>query len=178
MVSLLLTALKPLSANLVKSIRKKACGFAGIDPMVCCSQEIRPRTLRRVSTEKPWVWDIDQRNDITPLLQKSNTHNFEWPKYSKNKRKKADFENFDSFRNDPGRLSNDFSLMQTHYEEPIPFDNVIPNMLSASNDFNFISNYESVGLNLPNCGISTSSRFVDKVDGAFSGLFPWFTIYS
>lgn len=50
---------KPLSSDLMKDIRKKACGFVGNDPLVCCPPaEILPRSFREVTSEKPWIWDV------------------------------------------------------------------------------------------------------------------------
>lgn len=72
---------KPLSTDFIKDLRKKACGYAGSEPMVCCSNENR---LRRNSfpwygpataTERPWIWDVNEDTPSPPPARESSQHN-------------------------------------------------------------------------------------------------------
>lgn len=71
---------KPLTTNIMKDIRKKACGFIGNDPYICCPPppppsaiDILPRSFRDMTSEKPWIWDvsIDRNAESKPLDQQS-----------------------------------------------------------------------------------------------------------
>lgn len=67
---------KPLSANLMKDVRKKACGFAGIEPLICCpSYDILPRSFREVTTEKPWIWDVSNSQTKPMKVKPTNLYN-------------------------------------------------------------------------------------------------------
>lgn len=123
---------KPLSNNLMKDIRKKACGYAGIEPLVCCpSADILPRTFRETTSEKPWIWDVavDQTkpakvkptnvfnrlnddahyqrpNDVhVPQKPSKNFHTYKPKKYHY-----FEFEDPRTFRNCPPSFSPDFHL--------------------------------------------------------------------
>lgn len=70
------TASKPLTADFMKDIRKKACGYMDNEPYICCPPlspapsspqtdiDIFPRNSRDITSEKPWIWDIvNDKND-------------------------------------------------------------------------------------------------------------------
>lgn len=130
---------KPLPTNLMKDIRKKACGFAGIDPLVCCpSADVLPRSFREVTTEKPWIWDT-ANGQTKPMKTKPtnlfnrlnvdangwghpnipsrpnalNTHQKPDKNFFTRKTKKYhffDFEDPRTFRNCPPSFSPDFHI--------------------------------------------------------------------
>lgn len=140
------TAPKPLSSNLMKDIRKKACGFAGSDPLVCCpSADILPRSFREVTTEKPWIWDVGNSQVKPPKAKQTNLFNRlsvdgQWDyrpndvrvrpqKPNKNtfsrKTKKYQFFDFEdprTFRNCPPSFSPDFHI-PPHFQHIKPFKN-------------------------------------------------------
>lgn len=79
------TAPKPLTTDFMKDIRKKACGYIGNEPYICCPPapppsafDILPRKFRDISTsEKPWIWDIAKdRNDAPKPLDGQSTNLF------------------------------------------------------------------------------------------------------
>lgn len=133
---------KPLSVGLMKDIREKGCGYAGIDPLVCCPN-VLPRSFRETSSEKPWVWDVSNSetkptkakptnlfnrwnadgywrpNDVHVPTQKTNK-NF----YSR-KTKKYHFFAFEdprTFRNCPPSFSPDFHI-PPHFRDVKPYKN-------------------------------------------------------
>lgn len=132
---------KPMSVNLMKDIRKKACGFSGIDPLVCCPNTFL-RNFRETSSEKPWVWDVINSqtkptkamppnlfnrwsldsywrpNDVH-MPQKSNKDI-----YSRKTKKYNffDFEDPRTFRNCPPSFSPDFHI-PPHFRHVKPFKN-------------------------------------------------------
>lgn len=60
----------------MKDIRKKGCGFAGIEPLVCCpSGDILPRTFREVTTDKPWIWDANNGQSKATQSKPNNLFN-------------------------------------------------------------------------------------------------------
>lgn len=75
-------ASKPLSADLVKDIRKKACGFIDNEPCICCppspppqmpsAMDMSARSFRDVTSEKPWIWDIVNEQNGTSAKPLAN----------------------------------------------------------------------------------------------------------
>lgn len=135
---------KPLPENLMKDIRKKSCGYSGIDPLICCpSGNIdlnRERSFRRdVTTEKPWIWD-GRKAKIAPTLRNLDNRvhfdddwyrNFLRPndlpfypkpfdKFGKSKFFSFDFEDPKTFRNCPPSFSRDFQVpLNFQHTKPI-----------------------------------------------------------
>lgn len=62
----------------MKEIRKKSCGFSNSEPMICCSpNEIQHRNFR-VTTDKPWIWDVtkdEEEDDEDRQIEKSKNTN-------------------------------------------------------------------------------------------------------
>lgn len=162
------SASKPLSSTLMKDIRKRACGYAGVDSLVCCpSTDVLPRSFREVTTEKPWIWDSQtkpmKKQQPTNLFNRLNPDDVNWgqqkhrppnhvhsPKkpitdknfYSR-KTKKYHFFNFEdphTFRNCPPSFSPDFHI-PPYFQHVKPFKNFhhISNEVNGI-DFNHVDN--------------------------------------
>ncbi|XP_031619828.1 melanization protease 1 [Contarinia nasturtii] len=159
------SAPKPLSSTLMKDIRKKACGFAGVDPLVCCpSSDVLPhgRTFREVhTTEKPWIWDSQTKpikkqptnlfNRLNPdddnwgqskQQQPNNVHSPKKPITDKNfytrKTKKYHFFNFEdprTYRNCPPSFSPDFHI-PPYFQHVKPLKN-FHHISNEANGFDF-----------------------------------------
>lgn len=110
----LVTASLPLPMTLVKDLRKTSCGYAGIDPLVCCPYETNSHGFRRqVTTEKPWIWDVIDRRTTQPTKSqwRPNKHTkYFGPKDSKKKHYFFEFEDPRTFRNCPPSFSPDFEM--------------------------------------------------------------------
>lgn len=69
------TAPMPLPYDLIKDIRKKACGFIGNEPLVCCpTNDDVPRNFREVTSEKPWIWDVDSNKPKSTQSKQPNLY--------------------------------------------------------------------------------------------------------
>lgn len=127
----LVTASLPLSSTLVKDLRKTSCGYAGIEPLVCCPTEMNSHGFRReVTTEKPWIWDvIDERTSSPPSTNaqwRPNKHTkYYGPKQSKKKQYFFEFEDPRTFRNCPPSFSHDFK-MPHRFQNTAPVRNFHP----------------------------------------------------
>lgn len=125
----LVSALLPLSMNLVKDLRKTSCGYAGIDPLVCCpSGMIAPGFLRDVTTERPWIWDVSNKGLAQPTKDqwRSNKHTkYVGPKQTKKKHFFFEFEDPRTFRNCPPSFSHDFN-MPPRFQNTAPVRNFHP----------------------------------------------------
>lgn len=181
-VTKLSTAPKPLPQNLMKNIRKIACGYAGNDPLVCCpASEVKSR--RDVTTERPWIWDVKSEQKPTPnnLFNRLYADGANWnpfnflrfndfphPFYPKpfndkryliGKSKKYhyfDFEDPNTFRNCPPSFSRDFEM-------PLNFQHVRPvkNFHTMHPPMNGVGDSRHID-NQPNLIFSTSNPFLHK----------------
>lgn len=170
---------KPLSTNLMRDIRKKACGFSNLEPLVCCpSEDILPRNFRQVTTDRPWVWDNSPAKAAptkptkpakpTNLFNRFNENGNDWSqrptlrptrrpippnKYSsiRNNKKQHNFFDFE----DPRTFRNcppSFSpdfRIPPHFQHVKPFRNFHP-VHVPNNDLD------------PNAGDSYNSNHVDN----------------
>lgn len=113
----LVTASLPLPMNLIKDLRKTSCGYAGIEPLVCCPSQVDAFGFSRdVTTEKPWIWDVIDKRAAEPsepskAQWRPNKHTkYYGPKQSKKKHHFFEFEDPRTFRNCPPSFSPDFNM--------------------------------------------------------------------
>lgn len=202
----LVTAAQPLSTTFVKDLRKTSCGYAGIEPLVCCPYDTNSHGIRRsATTEKPWIWDV--------LDKRTNKHSkYYGPKDSKKKHYFFEFEDPRTYRNCPPSFSPDFDMphrfhntspVRNYHPLRINVDGMSPSDISdikgANEDIEpnlIFSNSNEIGtaivfptvssipahkahlINPGHCGISINSRIIGAED-AGPGQFPWYyTRYS
>lgn len=145
----LYTAPKPLPSNLSKDIKKTGCGYAGVEPLVCCpSPEERPKSFRReITTEKPWIWDSDTGSirptpqNLANRLQYEENRQLNWDYY--NFQHPNDFHHFD----DKTYADKQFYNRKTKkfyffdFEDPRTFRNCPPKF---SHDFDIPPHFQHV----------------------------------
>lgn len=185
--------------TIMKEIRKKACGFIGSDPMICCNK------VYDKTTESPWIWD-KSNNDASHLKptfasEYDRRHQFRTyrPDTSSAKRHNFfDFEDPHTFRNCPRIFSPQFQ-MPSHighaksfhgvHSKPnnFPFDNEnaidgsdlatthrpIPSQSLKPIQFPTDDTIQPIdGMNPQECGLSINTRIIGG-DPASPGQFPW-----
>ncbi|EDW81244.2 uncharacterized protein Dwil_GK11131 [Drosophila willistoni] len=161
-------------------VHEAACGFQGLDPLVCCPQDAE-RMLRFAPPDRPWIWDsFDDDKGL-----------------SDTERELHDYWDVKAQRNCPQPVEPDFldhrfgfhyqiDHQSHHKTRPVPEDKpiVFPGDLRFQMDFD---NEEDTNVttqspqslpvlmersNTPKCGISLNSRLLGG-DEAMPGQYPW-----
>lgn len=186
---------KSYRQTVIKEIRKKACGFVGSDPLICC-------TSNQVigSTEMPWIWNEWRPSKASGRPPFADNPDRRHPygtvppppkRTSSTRRHFFDFEDPRTFRNCPRRLSSNFPMPpHIQHAKPLhgphwrpghfPADN--ENAIDDDNDWaythrprplypNNIPTDPSTA-NAQDCGASIRARIIGG-EAAAPGQFPW-----
>lgn len=139
------TATKPLTTDFMTDIRKKSCGFVGNEPYICCPKppppsafDILPRSFRDMTSERPWIWDVNDRHAATMKptdKQSTNLFNRLSGSHPWNNFNFLRPNDFNPFHQKPYHNANEHSrkIHFFDFEDPRTFRNCPP---SFSPDFN------------------------------------------
>lgn len=194
----LVTASLPLPKSLVKDLRKTSCGYAGLDPLVCCPTvavhsrdfgDAETPIATPTTTEKPWIWGVMDEMATKQYRRPTKRTKYYGPKESKKKHYYFEFEDPRTAKNCPPSFSNNFD-MPHRFHNMAHGRNVIPSRInpddvgapSSSNEINpnaivfptasMMPGGNTHLINAKNCGISVNARIVGGED-AGPGQFPW-----